>query len=57
MEVHIVIIHANEIADIASECEVFEAKEGRLAVRLKFRNQDQIQSPKLKAFLTQCRKK
>ena len=50
-------IGTGEIADIASECEVFEAKEGRLAVRLKFRNQDQIQSPKLKAFLTQCRKK
>jgi excinuclease ABC subunit A len=50
-------IGTGEIADVASECEVFEAKDGRSGVRLKFRNLEQIQSPKLTTFLKQCRTK
>ncbi len=50
-------VGTGEIADVASECEVFEAKDGRAGVRLKFRNLEQIQSPKLVTFLKQCRMK
>ncbi|MFP6765269.1 MAG: hypothetical protein VB858_16695, partial [Planctomycetaceae bacterium] len=46
-----------EIAEVVSECEVFEARDGRFAVRLKVRDVEQVLSPKLKAFLMQCQVK
>ena len=50
-------VGTGEIAVVASECEVFKARDGRFGVRLKFRNVEQIQSEKMNAFLKLCRKK
>jgi len=50
-------VGTGEIADVASECNVFEARDGRCGVRLKFRSIEQIQSKKLNEFLKLCRSK